>query len=161
MLLKDSASADAQTLLTGIAMGESPRWHNGRLWFSDWEAREVVAVGANGNREVIVQTTFDLPFCIDWLPDGRLLIVSGREGLLLRRESNGRLVTHADLRHLDVLQKILSGNLRRPPAVGRSSTRAVAAPSGRATPLPRPPAIFFVGKRAVQGRGEEIMNCEW
>ena len=38
-----------------------------------------------------------LPFCIDWLPDGRLLVVSGREGLLLRREPDGSLVTHADL----------------------------------------------------------------
>jgi sugar lactone lactonase YvrE len=41
------------------------------------------------------------PFCIDWLPDGRLLIVSGREGLLLRREPDGSLVTHADLSGLD------------------------------------------------------------
>jgi sugar lactone lactonase YvrE len=37
------------------------------------------------------------PFCIDWLPDGRLLIVSGGDGLLLRREPDGSLVTHADL----------------------------------------------------------------
>jgi hypothetical protein len=32
------------------------------------------------------------------LPDGHLLIVSGREGLLLRRKRDGTLVTHADLR---------------------------------------------------------------
>jgi sugar lactone lactonase YvrE len=41
-----------------------------------------------------------MPFCIDWLPGGRLLIVSGREGLLLRREPDGSLVTHADLTSL-------------------------------------------------------------
>jgi sugar lactone lactonase YvrE len=41
------------------------------------------------------------PFCIDWLPDGRLLVVSGREGLLMRREPDGSLVTHADLRGLE------------------------------------------------------------
>jgi sugar lactone lactonase YvrE len=41
-----------------------------------------------------------LPFCIDWLPDGRLLVVSGPERLLLRREADGSLVTHADLRPL-------------------------------------------------------------
>ena len=35
--------------------------------------------------------------CIDWLPDGRLLIVSASDGLLLRREPDGSLVTHADL----------------------------------------------------------------
>src|SRR5262249_45443721 len=87
-------------LLSGLAMGESPRWHENRLWFSDWGAQEIVAVDLDGNREVVVHTEFDFPFCIDWLPDGRLLIVSGREGRLLRREPDGSLVTHADLRGL-------------------------------------------------------------
>ena len=89
-----------ETLLTGLAMGESPRWHENRLWFSDWGAQEIVAVDLAGNREVVVRTPFGLPFCIDWLPDGRLLIVSGRESLLLRRELDGSLVSHADLRGL-------------------------------------------------------------
>jgi sugar lactone lactonase YvrE len=89
-----------KTLLTGLAMGESPRWHQNRLWFSDWGAQEIVAVDPDGNSEVVLRTPFGLPFCIDWLPDGRLLIVSGREGLLLRREPDGSLVTHADLRGL-------------------------------------------------------------
>jgi sugar lactone lactonase YvrE len=88
-----------QTLLAGLALGESPRWHDGRLWFSDWGAQEVVAVDLAGKGEVIVRVT-TLPFCIDWLPDGRLLIVSGRDRLLLRREPNGSLVTHADLTSL-------------------------------------------------------------
>jgi sugar lactone lactonase YvrE len=89
-----------KTVLTGLAMGESPRWHQGRLWLSDWGAQEIVAVDPDGNSEVVLHTPFGLPFCIDWLPDGRLLIVSGREGLLLRREPDGSLVTHADLRGL-------------------------------------------------------------
>jgi sugar lactone lactonase YvrE len=87
-------------LLTGLAMGESPRWHEDRLWLSDWGAQEIVAADLDGKSEVVVRTPFGLPFCIDWLPDGRLLIVSGREGLLLRREPDGSLVTHADLRGL-------------------------------------------------------------
>jgi len=49
-------------------------------------AREIVAVDLDGHREVVVRTGFDFPFCIDWLPDGRLLIVSGRESRLVRRE---------------------------------------------------------------------------
>ena len=86
-------------LMTGIALGESPRWHDGRLWFSDWGAQEVIAIDPNGTSEVIARVpTF--PFCIDFLPDERLLIVSGREGLLLRREPDGQLVTHADLSSL-------------------------------------------------------------
>src|ERR1044071_9546624 len=89
-----------QTPLTGLAMGESPRWHEDRLWVSDWGAEEIVAVDLNGNSEVVVRAPLGLPFCIDWLPDGRLLIVSGRKGLLLRRERDQSLVTHADLGHL-------------------------------------------------------------
>ena len=98
--MKDSGPPEIGTLLTGLAMGESPRWHENRLWFSDWGAQEIVAVDLDGNREVVVRTPFGLPFCIDWLPDGRLLIVSGRECLLLRRELDGSLVRHADLRGL-------------------------------------------------------------
>jgi len=85
-----------QTLMTGISFGESPRWHDGRLWFSDWGTQEVVAVDTEGRSEVVVRVASS-PFCIDWLPDGRLLVVSARDGLLLRREPDGSLVTHADL----------------------------------------------------------------
>jgi sugar lactone lactonase YvrE len=93
-----SSVGEARVLMTGIAFGESPRWHDDRLWFSDWGAQEVVAVDAEGNSEVKVRVNFPaFPMCIDWLPDGRLLVVSGREGLLLRRERDGSLVTHADL----------------------------------------------------------------
>jgi sugar lactone lactonase YvrE len=90
---------ELQTLITGIVFGESPRWHDDRLWFSDWGAQEVVAVDLEGKSEVIVRMP-SFPFCIDWLPDGRLLIVSARDQLLLRREPDGSLVTHTDLSSL-------------------------------------------------------------
>src|SRR5213079_729041 len=87
-----------QTLMSGIAFGESPRWHDDRLWFADWGAQEVIALDLDGMSEVVVRVRFpSFPMCIDWAPDGRLLIVSGRDGLLLRREPDGSLVTHADL----------------------------------------------------------------
>jgi sugar lactone lactonase YvrE len=88
---------DLKILATDIAMGESPRWHQNRLWFSDWGAQEIIAVDLEGNKEVVVKVPFALPFCIDWLPDGRLLIVSGRESRLVRVEFDGSLTTYADL----------------------------------------------------------------
>jgi sugar lactone lactonase YvrE len=87
---------EPQTLMTGIAFGESPRWHDGRLWFSDWGAQELIAVDLDGNSEVVARVE-SFPFCIDWLPDGRLLVVSAQERVLLRREPDGSFATHADL----------------------------------------------------------------
>jgi len=89
---------ELHTLLTGLAFGESPRWHDGRLWVADWGAQEILAVDLEGKPEVIVKVSFpSFPMCFDWLPDGQLLLVSSREGRLLRLESEGSLVTHADL----------------------------------------------------------------
>ena len=88
--------AEPRILMTGVALGESPRWHDGRLWFSDWGAQEVIALAPDGASEVMVRVP-SFPFCIDWLPDGRLLGVSGREGLLLVQQPDGSLATYADL----------------------------------------------------------------
>jgi sugar lactone lactonase YvrE len=87
--------SDLTVLLDGLVMGESPRWHDGRLWFCDWGAQEIIALDASGRSEVIVKVD-SFPFCIDWLPDGRLLVVSAREGKLLTLV-DGSLVTYADL----------------------------------------------------------------
>jgi sugar lactone lactonase YvrE len=88
----------AQVLMTGLAFGESPRWHDGRLWFSNWGAQEIIAVDPKGKSEVVVRLPFpSFPFSIDWLPDGRLLIISSSDQPLVRQESDGSLVPHADL----------------------------------------------------------------
>jgi sugar lactone lactonase YvrE len=87
--------SELRTLLIGISFGEQPRWHEGRLWFSDWGTREVIAVDLEGASEVVLEAP-SFPCCVDWLPDRRLLLVSGGEGCLLRREPDGSLVTHAD-----------------------------------------------------------------
>jgi sugar lactone lactonase YvrE len=86
-----------KTLMDGIGLGESPRWHDGRLWFSDWVAQELIALSVDGGSEVITNVR-SLPFSIDWLPDGPLLITSGKQ--LLRMEPDGSLVTHVDLSDL-------------------------------------------------------------
>ncbi len=87
---------EPQVLLTGLAFGESPRWHDGRLWLSDWGAYEALAVDAAGNSEVVASLP-SFPSCIDFLRDGRLLVVSANDGRLLRREADGSLATYADL----------------------------------------------------------------
>jgi sugar lactone lactonase YvrE len=86
--------ATPRTLLTGLSFGESPRWHDGRLIVSDWGAGEVLAVGADGAAEVVARAA-SFPLCVDFLPDGRMLLVAGPT--LLRQESDGSLATHADL----------------------------------------------------------------
>src|SRR5215208_3106097 len=89
-----------EVLLTGLKIAESARWHDGRLWLSNWGAQEVLAVDRDGNAEVMATVPTFLPFSIDWLPDGRLLVVAGPEGRLLRQEPDGSLVDHVDLSEL-------------------------------------------------------------
>jgi len=84
----------AQVLADGLGLGESPRWHDGRLWVADWGARTLVAIDPSGASEVILGMP-SFPFSIDWLPDGRLVIIN--ETRILRREPDGALATHADL----------------------------------------------------------------
>jgi sugar lactone lactonase YvrE len=98
---KELAMSGPQVLLEGVAFGESPRWHDGRLWFSDWGAQEVVAVDEAGSKERIARVDFPaFPMCIDFATDGRLLVVAGRDGRLLRREPDGSLAGYADLSRL-------------------------------------------------------------
>jgi sugar lactone lactonase YvrE len=93
-----ATNGDPHVLMTGLAFGESPRWHHGRLWFSNWTAQEIIAVDPEGQSEVVVRLPYSaIPFSIDWLPDGRLLIASSSDRPLLRQEADGVLVEHAAL----------------------------------------------------------------
>lgn len=89
------SGAEPRVLLDDLVFPEGPRWHDGRLWFSDMHAREVVAVDEHGTRETIVEVE-GRPSGLGWLPDGRLLVVSMEDRRLLRLD-DGRLVEHADL----------------------------------------------------------------
>ncbi|HLJ82048.1 MAG TPA: SMP-30/gluconolactonase/LRE family protein [Ktedonobacterales bacterium] len=92
---------ELHTLMTGLVFGESPRWHerDNRLWLSDMGAREVIVLDLAGKSEVVARVPAGLAG-IGFLPDGRLLIVSGGDGQLLRREPDGSLAAHADLTRL-------------------------------------------------------------
>ena len=81
-----SSIPEPRVLLGGLAYAESPRWHDGRLWFAHWGTEQVVAVGLNGTSEVAGHGPARLGWSIGWLPDGRLL-VTGQE--LMRRNRTG------------------------------------------------------------------------
>ena len=90
---------ELQTLITGLDFGEGPRWHEGRLWYSDFYQHRVSAVTVDGERETILELD-DYPSGLGWLPDGRLLVVSMREKKVMRVERDGAIVEHADLSHI-------------------------------------------------------------
>jgi sugar lactone lactonase YvrE len=78
-------------------MGESPRWHDGRLWFSNWGTDEIVAVDLDGNSEVMGRGGGGSGWAVNWLADGRMIVTGGE---LLRVEPDGSRVRHADLSHI-------------------------------------------------------------
>jgi sugar lactone lactonase YvrE len=85
---------EVKLLMEGIVLGECPRWHDGRLWFADWGAREMIAVGMDGRHEVIDRVDA-LPFSFDWQPDGRQLVIADKT--LWRRDKNGVRTPWVDL----------------------------------------------------------------
>jgi sugar lactone lactonase YvrE len=86
---------DAKVLASGLYFGEGPRWHAGRLWFSDFYDHAVKSVGTSGDVRTEL-TIDDHPSGLGWLPDGRMLVVSMNKRQLLRVDPDGVRV-HADL----------------------------------------------------------------
>src|ERR671918_2141381 len=84
--------SEPRVILSGLAYVESPRWHDGRLWFAHWGTDEIIAVDTDGNSDVVGHGPGGLGWSIDWLPDGRLLTTG--EGLF-RHEADGSRVRHA------------------------------------------------------------------
>ncbi len=88
-----------ELLLDGLAYVESPRWHDGRLWFSHWGVEEIVAVDLDGKSEIVGRGPAGMGWATEWLPDGRMLL-TGPE--LLRQEPDGTMVRHADLEGISI-----------------------------------------------------------
>ena len=90
-------STEFRTVLEGLRFGEGPRWHDGRVWFSDMHDHRVLATDLEGNHRVVAEITDDEPSGLGWLPDGRLLVVAMESQQLRRVEPDGSVAVHADL----------------------------------------------------------------
>ena len=102
--------SEPKILLRGLGIPESPRWHEGRLWFCNWIDRQVMAVDLDGTAEVMLvrdPASHSMGWSIDWLPDGRLLTTGAR---LERQEPDGSMVTLAE-QHANEIVVNASGNI--------------------------------------------------
>ncbi len=91
------------TLLDGLRFAEAPRWHDGKLWFSDIFNGRVMTVTEDGHAEVVVQLgDGEHPCGLGFLPDGRLLFAVMHRPLVMRLDGPGNVVLHADLSDLAV-----------------------------------------------------------
>jgi len=87
---------ELSVLASGYTYLEGLRWHEDRLWASDFYTEQVIAVDLQGRVEQICRVP-QQPSGLGWLPDGRLLISSMKDRKVLRREPDGTLAVHADL----------------------------------------------------------------
>jgi sugar lactone lactonase YvrE len=94
VMSNSSRPVEPKVLLDGLVMVESPRWHDGRLWFAHWGTGEIVAVDLDGKSEIMGHGPEGLGWTIDWLPDGRRL-VTGEKVLCV--EPDGSAGPYADL----------------------------------------------------------------
>ena len=86
----------AEPFISGLLFGECPRWHDDRLWYSDFFDHAVFSASPDGERRM--EVAFDgEPAGLGWLPDGRLLINSRLDRAVFRREPDGSVVRHGDL----------------------------------------------------------------
>ncbi|MDQ6837915.1 MAG: SMP-30/gluconolactonase/LRE family protein [Actinomycetota bacterium] len=90
-------SRQITTVLSDMSYLECPRWHDDRIWVADFYTQRVLSAAEDGSDVRVEAEVPQQPSGLGWLPDGRLLVVSMRDATLLRRETNGDLVVHADL----------------------------------------------------------------
>jgi sugar lactone lactonase YvrE len=88
---------ELSVVLDGYSYLECPRWHEGRIWVADFYTHQVLSAREDGSDVRIEAEVPGQPSGLGWLPDGRLLVISQHDNRLLRRETDGSLVTHADL----------------------------------------------------------------
>jgi len=85
-------------LAAQLMFPEAPRWHEGKLWFTDQHAQQVLTVNLAGDVAVVAATD-DLPGGLGWLTDGSLAVVAMTRRQILRLTADG-LELYADLSDL-------------------------------------------------------------
>lgn len=85
-----------RAVLGDLVFPEAPRWHDGRLWFSDIHAHRIIAMTPEGQATTVAQLD-DAPSGLGFLPDGTPMVAMMRTCTLLRLRPGGQPVVHADL----------------------------------------------------------------
>ena len=87
----------AAVLREGLSFGESPRWHDERLFYSDFYRHGVYSMAPDGTDERLELEVAAQPSGIGWLPDGSMLVVSMTDHRVLRAAADGSVTIHADI----------------------------------------------------------------
>jgi sugar lactone lactonase YvrE len=69
-------SVEARVVRGGLGFGEGPRWHDGRLWFSDFYRNGIFSIDETGTDERLEHKVPTQPSGMGWMPNGDLLYVS-------------------------------------------------------------------------------------
>jgi len=158
-------------LLDDLLFGEGPRWHDGRLWFSDFFRKEVRAVTIGGDVERIAEVP-EQPSGLGFLPDGRLLIASMGDRSVLRRRPDGSLVRHADLSNVatgavndlltDSLGRTYVGNFGAPDSAtpGAFLPTSIALVHQDGTVVGAADGLAFPNGMAFAGDGNTLLVAE-
>ena len=147
---------DPTLILDGRGLVESPRWHDGRLWFADWTAGEILRLAEGGAAEVMARAPAP-PLSFDFDAEGRLLVVSSAAGELLRQGEDGRLDAVCTARRRRRLERDrrrrARQRLRQRPAAG-------AGDAGRAGRASRPTDFAFPNGMAVTPDNATLIFAE-
>jgi sugar lactone lactonase YvrE len=161
---------EPHAVLGGLGFAEGPRWHEGRLWFSDMGTGWVSAVTVDGDAEQIVEVP-GRPSGLGWLPDGDLLVVSMGERRVLRFDGS-TLHEHADLSSLvsyDCNDMVVDGtgrayvgnagfDLREQPLRPRPAELVLVTPDGAASVVDR--EVVFPNGSVVTPDGATLVVGE-
>jgi sugar lactone lactonase YvrE len=158
-------------LAQGFGFAEAPRWHDGRLVFSDMASKQVLTVSLDGVVEEVC-VVGGRPSGIGWLADGRMLVVSMNDRSIVRLEPDGTLTEHAALSGLvsapcndmvvDGRGNAYVGNpgydMRNPPSPLPAAEVVLVRPDGSAEVVDR--SVLFPNGSAVTPDGRMLIVAE-